>query len=298
MATKNTPPPRPELPHGLGLGAEPQPAPARTDTAVLPAAELGAILGQGSARTALSVNVNKVALLRNSRHLGIPSVTRAAQLCLQAGARGITVHPRPDERHIRRHDVYELAALMAHWPGREFNIEGNPFHNLMEFVRELRPDQCTFVPDSEDQATSDHGWSFPQDAERLRPLIEEAHDLGVRVSLFMDPVPETMAAAREVGADRVEFYTETYARAWPGVHRHDVLREFVAAAQAATAEGLGINAGHDLNRDNLTDFLRAIPNVLEVSIGHALMADALELGYDATVKAYLRCIDDAFTPAA
>ena len=157
-------------------------------------------------RTALSVNVNKVALVRNTRHLGIPSVTRAAQLCLQAGAQGITVHPRPDERHIRRQDVFELAALMRAWTDREYNIEGNPSQNLMDFIRELagqgmRPQQVTFVPDSEDQFTSDHGWSFPQDAERLAPLIAECKQLGVRVSLFMDPVPEQMAAARDVGAD-------------------------------------------------------------------------------------------------
>ncbi len=249
--------------------------------------------------TALSVNVNKVALLRNTRHLGIPDVLRAAELCLEAGAQGITVHPRPDERHIRRDDVYELAALMKDWPDREFNIEGNPLQNLMEFVRNLSArglplHQCTFVPDSEGQFTSDHGWSFPQDAARLTPLIEEAHDRGVRVSLFMDPLPEAMAAAKAVGADRVELYTETYARAWGTPEQDKTLQPFVLAGRAAGAIKLGVNAGHDLNRDNLTAFLQAVPGVLEVSIGHALMADALELGYSATVAAYLRCIDNAF----
>ena len=244
--------------------------------------------------TALSVNVNKVALLRNTRALGIPSVLRAAQLCLMAGASGITVHPRPDERHIRRHDVHELAAMMSDWPGREFNIEGNPFHNLMEFVRELKPDQATLVPDSADQSTSDHGWSLPADAARLRPIIDECHALGVRVSLFMDPVPQAMAAVAELGADRVELYTETYARAWPGLHKKEALQAFVKTAQAAALCGLGVNAGHDLNRDNLTEFLFFFPGVLEVSIVHALIADALELGYTATVKDYLRCIDAAF----
>uniref|UniRef100_UPI00404734FC pyridoxine 5'-phosphate synthase n=1 Tax=Limnohabitans sp. TaxID=1907725 RepID=UPI00404734FC len=165
-------------------------------------------------RLALSVNVNKVALLRNSRHLGIPSLVRAAQQCLQAGANGITIHPRPDERHIRASDVPELHALMQSWPEREFNIEGNPFHNLMDHVRAVRPHQVTFVPDSEGQFTSDHGWAFPQDAERLKPLIDECKALGVRVSLFMDPIPEQMAAARAVGADRVELYTEPYAAAF------------------------------------------------------------------------------------
>ncbi len=165
-------------------------------------------------RTALSVNVNKVALVRNTRHLGIPSVSRAALLCLQAGAQGITVHPRPDERHIRAQDVTELATLLQNWPDREYNIEGNPFHNLMDFIRSVRPHQATFVPDGEGQFTSDHGWNLAQDAERLRPLIAECRALGVRVSLFMDPIPEQMAAAKAVGADRVELYTEPYAAAW------------------------------------------------------------------------------------
>lgn len=240
--------------------------------------------------TALSVNINKVALVRNTRHLGIPSVTRAAELCLQAGAQGITVHPRPDERHIRRQDVFDLAALMKAWPGREYNIEGNPSQNLMEFVRAVRPHQATFVPDSEDQFTSDHGWSFPQDAQRLRPLIAECKALGVRVSLFMDPVPGQMAAARAVGADRVELYTEPYAAAWGTLQQATELARYRAAAQAALDAGLLVNAGHDLNRDNLTAFVREVPGLHEVSIGHALIADALELGYAATVQAYLACI--------
>jgi pyridoxine 5-phosphate synthase len=245
-------------------------------------------------RTALSVNLNKVALVRNTRELGIPSVVHAATVCLDAGAHGITVHPRPDARHIRAQDVRELHALVASRPGVEFNIEGNPFHNLMDFVRELRPHQCTLVPDSVGQATSDHGWDLRADAARLKPVIDEAKALGVRISLFMDPDPRAMAAAKAVGADRVELYTESYARAF-GAHRQDeVLRGFVQAAQAAQAAGLGVNAGHDLNRENLTAFLRAVPDVLEVSIGHALISDALELGYSATVKAYLASIARAF----
>ena len=244
--------------------------------------------------TALSVNLNKVALVRNTRRLGIPSVLRAAWSCLEAGAHGITVHPRPDERHIRSGDVHELADLMKVWPDREFNIEGNPFHNLMDFVRDVRPQQATFVPDAPDQATSDHGWSFPQDVDRLAPLIAEAQSLGVRVSLFMDPLPGAMAAARQAGADRVELYTESYANACRTARQDELLREFSAAARAAQAAGLGVNAGHDLNRDNLTAFLRAVPDVLEVSIGHAFVADALELGYAQAVNGYLRCIDAAF----
>ena len=245
------------------------------------------------ATTALSVNLNKVALVRNTRHLGIPSVTRAATLCLEAGARGITVHPRPDERHIRAQDVHDLAALMKAWPEREFNIEGNPFHNLMDFVRQVRPQQATFVPDSEGQFTSDHGWRFPEDALRLAPLIEEAQSLGVRVSLFMDPDPAAMALAKVVGADRVELYTEPFAAAWHTPQRDEQLERYRAAAQAALDAGLGVNAGHDLNRDNLAGFLRTVQGVSEVSIGHALIADALELGYSATITDYLRCIDEA-----
>jgi pyridoxine 5-phosphate synthase len=250
-------------------------------------------------RTALSVNLNKVALVRNTRHLGIPSVTRAATLCLQSGARGITVHPRPDERHIRRHDVLELAELLQAWPDREYNIEGNPFHNLMAVAREVKArglplHQLTFVPDSEGQFTSDHGWSFPADAERLRPLIQEAHGLGLRVSLFMDAEADQMAGAQAVGADRVELYTEPYAAAWHTPQRAAQLERFRLAGQAALDVGLGLNAGHDLNRDNLTAFLSTVPSVSEVSIGHALIADALELGYAATIAAYNRCIQDAF----
>ena len=243
--------------------------------------------------TALSVNLNKVALVRNTRYLGIPSVTRAATLCLEAGAAGITVHPRPDERHIRAGDVHDLAALLKAWPDREFNIEGNPFHNLMDFVRQVRPHQVTFVPDSEGQFTSDHGWTFPQDAERLKPVIAEAKALGARVSLFMDPIPEAMAAAKAVGADRVELYTETYASAYGTPKQADVLAAFKATAEAALAVGLGINAGHDLNRDNLHTFLTTVPGVQEVSIGHALIADALELGYTETIRAYNACIPKA-----
>ncbi|MET0335861.1 MAG: pyridoxine 5'-phosphate synthase [Rhizobacter sp.] len=251
--------------------------------------------------TALSVNVNLVAQIRNRRPLQFPSVPRLSAIALEAGAHGITIHPRPDQRHIRTHDVFDLAELMAQWPQAEFNIEGNPLHNLMDLLRQLAaqgraPQQCTFVPDSESQATSDHGWQFPKDIETLQPLIAEAKALGIRVSLFMDPEPEMMRAAREVGAARVELYTEAYARAHGTPEHAAVLARYTATAQAALREGLGINAGHDLNRDNLTDFLRAVPGVQEVSIGHALVADTLELGMAETVRAYLRCIHAASSP--
>ena len=253
-------------------------------------------------RTALSVNVNKIALLRNTRHLGIPDVVKLSRQALEAGAQGITVHPRPDARHVRASDVHALATLMKQWPEAEYNIEGNPFQNLMDFVREVRPHQVTFVPDSEDQFTSDHGWRFPDDLGRLQPLIAEAQALGVRVSLFMDPLSDMMAAARASGADRVELYTEAFASAYDTPQRAEVLARYTATAEAALAVGLEINAGHDLNRHNLADFLRAVPGVLEVSIGHALIADALEIGLTETVRDYQRCIQHAFmapeTPAA
>ena len=245
-------------------------------------------------KTALSVNLNKVALVRNTRHLGIPSLVRAAEICLRAGASGITVHPRPDQRHIRTGDVEELSNVLAAWPDREYNIEGNPFQNLMGFVRALRPQQCTLVPDGEGQFTSDHGWNLAQDGARLRPLIAEARALGVRVSLFMDPEPEAMALAREVGADRVELYTEPYAQAWGSPQQAYQTERYARAAQAALDAGLGVNAGHDLNRANLAWFLKSVPQVSEVSIGNALIADALELGYAATIAEYLRCIDEAY----
>ena len=247
--------------------------------------------GLGPGATALSVNLNKVALLRNQRDIGIPSVVRAATIVLEAGAQGITVHPRPDERHVRRHDVHDLAALLKRsWPQAEFNIEGNPFHNLMPLVRETRPQQCTFVPDSAEQSTSDHGWDLARDGERLRPLIDEARALGVRVSLFMDADANAMTAARAVGADRVELYTEPYALAHATSGQAASLAAFAAAAEAARREGLGVNAGHDLNLANLGDFVAAVPGVLEVSIGHAFVADALELGMAQAVRAYLAAL--------
>ena len=241
----------------------------------------------------LSVNLNKVAIVRNTRHLGIPSVTRAATLCLQAGAHGITVHPRPDERHIRATDVADLSALMKAWPEREYNIEGNPLQNLMGFVRQFKPHQATFVPDGEDQFTSDHGWNPATDTDKLRPLIAECKALGVRVSLFMDAESSHMAWAKSVGADRIELYTEPFAAAWGNSTQAAQLERFAKAAQAALAVGLGVNAGHDLNRENLSTFVQLVPGLQEVSIGHALIADALELGYSETVAAYMRCITAA-----
>jgi pyridoxine 5-phosphate synthase len=240
--------------------------------------------------TRLSVNLNKIALLRNARTLGIPSVTRAATIALDAGAHGITVHPRPDARHIRIDDVRELAALLKSRPAAEFNIEGNPFEGLVAIAREVMPQQCTLVPDEPGAVTSDHGWDIVRDGARLRPLIADLKAAGIRVSLFMDPLPAAMAAVRELGADRIELYTEPYARAFGSASERSEVEKYAAAARAAQQAGLGINAGHDLNQQNLPRFLTGVPGVLEVSIGHALVTDALEAGLAATVRGYLAAI--------
>ena len=242
--------------------------------------------------TNLSVNLNKVALLRNTRNLEIPSVTRAAATCIEAGAHGITVHPRPDQRHIRPADVYALAEMMT----VELNIEGNPFQPpFMEMVRQFKPTQCTLVPDAPDTFTSDHGWNLAEDEQRLSPIIQELRDLGVRVSLFMDPDLAQIQRAREIGAERIELYTEPYAAAFQKGDVEPVFQEYAIAAQTAQALGLGVNAGHDLNLQNLGKFC-SIPGILEVSIGHALIADALEMGLSTAVKAYLQVLSQAGMP--
>jgi len=236
--------------------------------------------------TNLSVNVNKVALLRNTRTIGIPSVVNAAQICVRAGAHGITVHPRPDQRHIRPSDVYELSDMLT----VEFNIEGNPFPEFMEIVRKVKPAQCTLVPDSPDAFTSNQGWNLSEHGERLTPIIQELKDLGSRVSLFMDPDTTQIPLAKEVGADRIELYTEPYATAFREGVPEPELQRYARAAKKAQEIGLGVNAGHDLNLHNLGKFCSSIPGILEVSIGHALIADALEMGLFNTVKEYLKVL--------
>ena len=229
----------------------------------------------------LSVNLNKVALLRNARTIGIPSVVDAARTCIEAGAGGITVHPRPDQRHIRTEDVYQLAEMVS----VEFNIEGNPFPEFMDIVRTVRPTQCTLVPDSPGQFTSDHGWGLSQEGERLKPIIEELKSFGIRVALFMDPVLEQIEQAAEVGSDRIELYTEPYAASHGSAECDGILAGYAEAAARAQMLGLGVNAGHDLNLENLPTFC-AIPGILECSIGHALIADALWMGLGEAVKRY------------
>jgi pyridoxine 5-phosphate synthase len=242
---------------------------------------------------ALSINLNKIALIRNSREGNYPSVTAFAETCINAGCNGITVHPRPDQRHIRPGDVQDLAALISSHDAIEFNIEGNPFAapqgsypGLLTLVERTLPRQCTLVPDSSDQLTSDHGFDLTRSGESLAPVIRQLHDLGVRVSLFMDPDPDQIHLARAVGADRIELYTGPYAAAWeePALLEPLFVR-YMESAQLATDLGLGVNAGHDLNLDNLGRFA-TIPGLLEVSIGHALTVDALRLGMDNAVRAY------------
>jgi pyridoxine 5-phosphate synthase len=243
-------------------------------------------------KTKLSVNVNKVATLRNQRpQLNIPSVIRAAKLCLDVGAHGITVHPRPDQRHIRADDVFEIAELLREkYPKAEFNIEGNPFIEFMHFIEKVKPTQATLVPDTPGQATSDHGWDVQANSERLLPVIRRIKELGVRVSLFMDAKPEHMELAKALGADRIELYTEPYAAAFARGDQN-AAEPYAATARRAYEVGLDVNAGHDLNLDNLPPFLKTVPRVLEVSIGHALIGDALEFGLAETVRKYLRACE-------
>lgn len=241
----------------------------------------------------LSVNLNKVALLRNSRTDNNPDIAKFAHLCIDAGAMGLTAHPRPDQRHIRPGDITTLSAI-AKQRNVEFNIEGNPFSSaisdypgLMALVKSASPDQCTLVPDSDDQLTSDHGFDLHKDFERLKPIIDELKSTNVRVSLFMDPVIEQIDLAKKVGADRIELYTGPFAASFGASteRANNVFKQHCEAALHAHSIGLGVNAGHDLSLDNLTLYA-TLPHLEEVSIGHALTADALELGFVTAVKEY------------
>jgi pyridoxine 5-phosphate synthase len=246
--------------------------------------------------TKLSVNVNKIATLRNTRELEIPDVVRLSRIALEAGAHGLTVHPRPDQRHIRPYDVTNLAALWRKFPKAEFNIEGNPLLEYMHYIRAVRPTQCTLVPDSEEAFTSSHGWKLTADeCRRLRPLVGEMKDLGCRVSLFMDAEAlargDAVKRVCELGADRVELYTEPYAAAHASGDKTRLKKSlalYARAASRAKAARLGVNAGHDLSLQNLGVFLKHVKPVHEVSIGHALIADALEFGMAGAVKRYLK----------
>ena len=256
-------------------------------------------MSQSQDMTALSVNVNKIAVLRNSRGGGEPDVVRAARTCLLAGAHGITVHPRPDQRHIRHDDVLALAQLTAAH-GVELNLEGNPFApprqgypGFLALCQQVRPAQATLVPDSDGQITSDHGFDFAADAERLRPLIAQLHCFGCRVSLFVDAGVSGLESARAIGADRIELYTGPYAEAHAAGDAGQALQACIDTALQAHHLGLGVNAGHDLSQDNLRQFLASVPGVLEVSIGHALISEALYAGLEQTVSRYLSIVKPA-----
>lgn len=245
--------------------------------------------------TNLSVNVNKVALVRNQRDAGYPDVRRAARMAVQAGAQGITVHPRPDGRHIRHDDVTALAAMLRdEFAGRvEFNVEGYPSSDFLELVRLIRPTQTTLVPDPPEVRTSDSGWDIRSDAAMLGSVIEALHDVGTRVALFIEPDAASVRGSARVGAHRIELYTAHYARSFGTDQEKAVLGRYVAAAALAKDIGLGTNAGHDLNLENLATFRRAIPWLLEVSIGHFLWTDALSMGLTSSVQAYLAALRPA-----
>lgn len=258
---------------------------------------------------ALSVNLNKIALIRNSRDTTNPDVVEHAKMCIAAGANGITVHPRPDQRHIRASDCFDLAQALGSGAAEdiEFNIEGNPmsghrvsdragvedYPGFMALIRSIRPTQCTLVPDGDNQLTSDHGFDLKKDGDAVAPLLGELKSLGIRSALFMDPDPEQIQLAAQVGADRIELYTESYARACKNnVDVDKIFTQFVEAAETATEAGLGINAGHDLDLHNLPRFA-GLPGLLEVSIGHALTVDAIRMGLAATVAAYQQALGNA-----
>lgn len=235
--------------------------------------------------TKLSVNINKIAVVRNSRGGNLPDVVRAATDIERFGADGITVHPRPDARHIRYDDVRALKRVLR----TEFNIEGNPIPSFIDLVCEVVPAQVTLVPDAPDAITSNAGWDTLANRAFLSEVTARFHEKGIRVSIFVDPVPEMVAGAKACGADRVELYTEAYARDYH-LDRERVIALYVAAAEEARSQGLGLNAGHDLNLDNLSYFAERIPWLDEVSIGHALICDALYYGLENTVALYRRCL--------
>lgn len=246
--------------------------------------------------TKFSVNLNKIALLRNSRGRNVPDVAAVARRCLALGVHGITVHPRPDERHTRYADVAELARIVREVPGAEFNVEGYPTDRFIAIVLEAKPDQVTLVPDAAEQLTSDHGWNVLRDTPFLSAVVPRFKAAGIRTSLFMDPDVKQIDAVPAVHADRIELYTESYASAYGSPEEARVLGAFETAARAASAHRLGVNAGHDLSLDNLGHFLERVPGVLEVSIGHAVVCEALELGLETTIERYLAIVNA--TPSA
>ena len=233
--------------------------------------------------TKLSVNINKIATIRNARGGEFPSVTEVAGKLQEFGAQGITIHPRPDQRHITRKDVYDLKPLVH----TEFNIEGHPNRPFIDMVLEVKPEQVTLVPDADDALTSNAGWDCEKNLDFLKSVIYEFKNAGIRTSIFLDPNPEMVKFAAETGTDRIELYTEAYAKNYSR-DKENAIKPYYETALEATKYGLGINAGHDLSLDNLKYFAENIPNLLEVSIGHALISEALYLGLENTIQAYLK----------
>lgn len=238
--------------------------------------------------TKLSVNINKIATLRNSRGGNIPNLLQVASDCQSFGAEGITVHPRPDERHIKYVDVYDLQSKVT----TEFNIEGNPTPEFIALISKIRPTQVTLVPDAEDALTSNAGWNTIKHKEFLTEVVNEFQSIGVRTSIFVNPVPEIIKIASQIGSDRIELYTGPYAEDY-SVNRDKAIAPFVEAATLAKNLGLGVNAGHDLNLDNLNFLYINIPWLKEVSIGHSLISDALYFGLEKTIKAYKNCLNSS-----
>lgn len=240
----------------------------------------------------LSVNLNKFALLRNSRDKDSPNLIEMGKRCIKAGAHGITVHPRPDQRHSKYKDVRDLAVLIDEHPLIELNVEGNPSDSFLELVRQTLPTQCTLVPDLPKQLTSDHGWDLKKNGELLIPIIKDLRKSGVRVSLFLDPEVSEVDLAKSIGTDRIELYTEDYADAFGRTNQEEVLQEYRTAVFHAQRIGLGVNAGHDLNLGNLRLFL-TIPGILEVSIGHAIAVDCIDYGLEGTLSRYLEIVQES-----
>jgi pyridoxine 5-phosphate synthase len=242
--------------------------------------------------TKLSINLNKIALLRNSRDSDYPNLLDFARLCVNTGAHGLTIHPRPDQRHAKYSDVYNLAALVSEYQDVELNIEGYPTDKFMQVVLEAEPTQCTLVPDDPNQLTSDHGWNAVKDCDRLKDIVSKLHERNIRTSIFLDPDPTQLEAIKETETDRIELYTESYACAFGREDEKSIVEKFTETAKAAQALGIGVNAGHDLNQENLARFL-VIPDILEVSIGHALTVESLLSGFENTIKKYLAIVNSS-----
>ena len=252
----------------------------------------GGMTTKTMASTKLSVNLNKIALLRNARGADFPNVLKFAKLCVDSGTHGLTIHPRPDQRHATYQDVRVLSEYTDTLDDVEFNIEGYPTEDFLDVVIRARPDQCTLVPDAPDQITSDHGWDVATNMEQLQTVISRLKSHDIRTSIFLDPDPDLVTGAAQTGTDRIELYTEDYVKSFGTERQEQVFELYRETAEAAQREGLGVNAGHDLNQENLALFL-TIPDILEVSIGHALTVESLLEGFETTVRNYVKIVESS-----